>query len=116
MRLELKVSAPDTSRDRPVQAGDLFTQEDLDHVFDLVQARQKNFKEEPALMSFALVLFNLGDRYSSVMCTDEDHLWVGMREDLIAQDAKCPEGHDCVESTRLKLGWVEIPELIEQDG
>lgn len=94
----------------PPKAGDGITVEDIEMILEAVKNRQENFKDEPAKMSFALVLFNIGDRFAPVSCVAGE--WSGLKTDIPKSDnldelPKCPNGHVLIQGRGLKLGWLE---------
>lgn len=90
------------------KAGDRFTQEHLELIFEAIKKRQKNFPDEPAVMSMSLVMQNIGDRYSEVTCTEGE--WSSVKAAVIPTDGPplCPNGHEVVILNTVCLGWVAI--------
>lgn len=89
------------------KAGDQFTTDDFDMVLEAYEQRQRNFPNEPASFTFALVLFNIGDRFTPVECIEQE--WAGLKKDVPKSDGvpKCPNGHVLVQGLPLKLGWIQ---------
>ena len=96
--------------------GDPFTIADLEMVFNLVKKRRENFPTEDPKMSFGVVLFNLGDRYSPVTCVNGE--WSGIKQDLIGGSGvpQCPNGHVCMQGPGLKLGWINEIGQVEREN
>lgn len=89
------------------KAGDPFTQEDFDMVLEAVRQRQENFTSEPPVMSMALVMFNIGERFAPVTCIEGE--WEGLKYNIPKGDGipKCPNGHVMTQGKGLQLGWIE---------
>ena len=102
-----------TERDVPTgdgripKAGDPFTKADFDMIMDAVNYRQQKFPEENIVLSLALVMFNIGDRFAPVTCIEQE--WKGLKRDIPPGEGvpKCPNGHVLMQGNGLKLGWME---------
>ena len=111
MKVNLKVPmSDDTVEPEPAryipQVGSTFNLLDVQLAFELVRKRVENYPNEPANISLATVLVNMGDRYTPVVCIEGE--WQGIKEDLIGMDPpKCPNGHDCKTQPPLQLVWAQ---------
>jgi len=97
------------SDERIPAAGEPISEEDLDNVLEAVRARQVNFPDEPAVLSFGVVLMNIGDRYTKVRCINGE--WEGLKLEIPKGEGipTCPNDHPLIEAqTRLRLGWIEV--------
>lgn len=91
------------------QAGKALTTSDFDMIMEAVRRRTENFPGENPVMSLALVMFNIGDRYSQVTCVGEE-AWTALKCEVAQQPGKrvpmCPQGHVLTQDYGLSLGWV----------
>lgn len=91
------------------KAGEALTIKDVEVILEAVGARKKNFPDEPAAMTIALVLMNIGDRYAKVSCVAGE--WVGLKTDIPKSETndipKCPNGHVLTQDRGLSVGWVD---------
>lgn len=90
------------------KAGDPIDMEDFEMILEAVGARQKNFPNEPAALSMALVFFNIGDRFAHATCTNGE--WIGLKQDIPKTDGDvptCPDGHPLMLGYGLKIGWIQ---------
>lgn len=91
------------------KAGDFITTEDIEKMFEAIEMRQKNFPNEPRIISATLVAMNIGNRYRQVYCQEQE--WSGVITDVQmpdkGQDPKCPNGHLLIKGPSLRLAWVE---------
>ena len=89
------------------EAGQPLTIEDLDMILEAVAVRHNNFPNEPMAMTFMLVMFNIGDRFSPVECTNGE--WSGLKKDVgrTGDLPTCPDGHPLTQGPGLKLGWLK---------
>lgn len=102
------------------EVGSALTVAQFDDIFDAFWAnldRPKPGSEDDAKLTLGLVLFNFGDRYSTIRCVEGE--WEGVKLDLIkGREHKtlqkvptCPNGHRLKQDAGLALGWVEdVPE------
>lgn len=88
------------------QAGDPLTLQTLDMIIEAVEARKKNFPDEPSAMTLGLVLANIGDRFTPVRCVEGE--WEALKKDIPkgAGIPKCPNGHVLFQGKGLVLGWM----------
>lgn len=97
----------------PPKAGTPLTSDQFEMIMEAVGDRQKNFSDEPPLVSLWLVFSNIGDRFAPAVCVEEE--WRGFKKDIPehnAEDApRCPNGHPIRQGPRLSLGWVEDKEI-----
>mgnify|MGYP001183627664 CR=1 FL=1 len=91
------------------EAGKPLEVDDVEMILDAVAKRRENFPDEPAGLTFMLVLLNIGDRFAPVTCQEQE--WEGYIQDVPKGEGvpKCPNGHTLVRGNPLKLGWV-MPE------
>lgn len=89
------------------KAGDEFNREDFDMLLKAIEQRKDNFPDEPPTMTMALVMFNIGDRFSPVECVEQE--WTGIKSDVPKGEGvpKCPNGHVLMQGRGLRLGWIE---------
>lgn len=103
-----KALIPPSTPDGAPNIGTPLTLDDCEIIFEAFEARQRNWPDEPLIMSLALVLINIGDRYASVRCTGGE--WEGLLKDVPKKKGSntptCPVGHSLVKKQSLKLGWV----------
>lgn len=90
--------------------GDRINIHDAEEIWEAIQIRQKNFTDEPEVISFATVIFNIGDRYAPVSCVAGE--WSGLKRDVHkphdkTELPKCPNGHVLTQGSGLQLGWIE---------
>ena len=96
--------------------GDHLSTADVEMIAEAIEKRQKNFPTEPAILSFSLVLMNIGDRFRQLTCIEEE--WTGLTADVPKGEGtpKCPNGHPLNKGPSLKLVWVpEDYEWVEDD-
>lgn len=90
------------------EAGKVLTMDDVQEILDAVETRKRNFPDEPIEMTWALVLFNIGDRYASVSCINGE--WKGIKKDIPRNTGMhipvCPNGHPLTQGIGLQLGWL----------
>lgn len=88
------------------KAGDSITIKDVEEIVTAVVDRQQKFPGEPVGITIALVLMNIGDRYSPVECLEQE--WTGIKKDVPKGEGvpKCPNGHVLMQGPGLKLGWL----------
>lgn len=96
------------------KAGDPLTSDEFEYIMEAVGDRQRNFPDEPPLISLWTIFSNIGDRFASVICMEEE--WSGIKEDILKLDLadgppKCPNGHPIRQGPRLSIGWVEDKEI-----
>lgn len=85
---------------------------------DLTQAyatRRRNFPNEKIEMSLGLILFNLGERYATVVCDtlhSNNRFWMSLKKDVVVNGVPvCPMGHRLqVVKKGMRLAWVNEPE------
>lgn len=98
--------------------GDPLTADEFEMIMEAVGDRKRNFPDEPALMSMWVVFANIGDRFASVICMEEE--WSGLKKDIPkpeeGNDPKCPNGHPIRQGPRLSVGWVEDKEIQKGHG
>lgn len=76
-------------------------------IVEAIKRRQTNFPDEPLEMTVALILMNIGDRFTPLRCENKE--WRGLKKDLVVAedtDPTCPNGHDIIKERGLTLGWV----------
>lgn len=88
------------------KAGDFLTIVDVEHIVEAIVTRQEKFPGEPVGVTIALILMNIGDRYSPVECIEQE--WTGYKKDLERGEGvpKCPNGHVLTQGPGLKIGWL----------
>jgi hypothetical protein len=100
------------------KAGNPLTSDEFDMMMEAVQDRHKNFPDEPPVVILWTVFSNIGDRFSPVVCMEEE--WSGLKQDIpktsAGEDPKCPNGHPIRQGPRLSLGWVEDKEIQTRHG
>lgn len=98
--------------------GDPLTADEFEMIMEAVGDRQRNFPDEPPLVSLWVIFSNIGDRFASVTCIEEE--WSGLKQDIPkpdeGNDPKCPNGHPIRQGPRLSLGWVEDKEIQKGHG
>lgn len=111
MSVDAEKSSP-----RIPKAGDRVNIHDLEEIWEAIEQRQKNFKDEPREISFAVVFFNIGDRYAPVSCVNGE--WEGLKKDLVKPEKgkdlpdsasdlpRCPNGHVLTQGVGLQIGWM----------
>lgn len=85
-------------------------------IVEAIERRQKNFPTEPAILSFSLVLLNIGDRFQELTCIEGE--WIGFKKDVPQYEGnpKCPNGHPLNKGPALKLMWIpEDYEWVEDE-
>lgn len=97
----------DEKENRIPAPGDRVNMGDLEEIVEAIVQRGKNFPDEPGAMTIGLVLMNIGDRFTPVVCRHGE--WMGIKKDLQKGDGvpTCPNGHVLTEGKGLKLGWIE---------
>lgn len=88
--------------------GDPISMEDVEMIIEAIGKRIQNFPDEPPALAFALVMKNIGDRFTPVECLEKE--WTGIKFDVHKPeegDPKCPNGHPLMQGKELTLGWVE---------
>lgn len=92
---------------RVPKAGDTVTMEDFEMILEAVKQRQKNFPDEPASMTFAMIFMGIGDRFTPVTCKELE--WEGVKQDIPkgTDTPFCPNGHRLIMGPKISLGWVE---------
>ena len=90
------------------EIGAPLSMEDMDMIFEAVRDRQKNFPDEPAGLSFYIVISGIGDRFRPVQCTEQE--WEGIKKDIPKGEGvpKCPNGHVLFEGPGVTVGWVPV--------
>lgn len=93
-------------REHIPQAGDSLKIADIEILVSAIVDRQQNFPGEPVGLTIALVMMNIGDRYSPVECLEQE--WTGLKKDIPKGEGvpKCPNGHVLTQGAGLKLGWL----------
>ena len=90
------------------KAGDSLELADFNEILDALATRKRNFPTEPEDMRLGTVLFNIGDRFTKVVCVNGE--WNGMKKDAsrsVSGIPLCPNGHVMFETDPgPKLGWV----------
>mgnify|MGYP006191739129 CR=1 FL=1 len=77
-------------------------------VLEAIQTRLENFPGENPTVAMAVVMFNIGDRFTKLECMEQE--WKGVKADVIPEDGPphCPNGHPLRQGPTVKLGWVEV--------
>lgn len=81
--------------------------EDVEMISEAIVKRTENFPEEPLVMTVALVLSNIGDRFAPVQCINGE--WAGIKAQIPRGTGGvplCPNGHPMTQGDGLLLGWV----------
>lgn len=88
------------------KAGDALRIDDIEMILEAVEARSKNFPEEPVAVTLTIVMLNIGDRFSPVECVNGE--WSSLKKDVPKGEGlpKCPNGHVLTQGAGLKLGWL----------
>lgn len=88
------------------EIGEQITLHDIEMIFDLVAERGKKFPDEPGALTFAMVLMNVGDRFSTVQCTEQE--WSGTKQEASTLEGLpiCPNGHPLTYLSEMRLGWI----------
>lgn len=88
------------------KAGDFVGVPDVENIVEAIVIRQEKFPEEPVGVTIALILMNIGDRYSPVECIEQE--WTALKKDVPNGEGvpKCPNGHVLTQGPGLKLGWL----------
>jgi hypothetical protein len=82
----------------------------IEMVIDAVKKRRVNFPDEPIEMTLALILLNIGARFTPLECSGKE--WRGFKKDLFLGGGTltCPNGHEIEKGQGITLGWVLEPE------
>lgn len=90
------------------EAGKPLDIRDVYEIFEAVETRQKNFPGEPMSMTFLLILLNIGDRYSTVVCTQGE--WTSIKKEIPKGEGipTCPNGHPLTQTDGLTIGWLPV--------
>jgi hypothetical protein len=93
--------------DRVPKAGEAINREDLEMLTEAFATRQKNFPDEPAVITLSLILMHIGERFAPLTCIEQE--WTGYKWDIPKSEdqPKCPNGHDLTAGPGLVLGWME---------
>ena len=88
------------------QAGETLEGPGLELILNAVERRQKNFPDEPLKVTLALILMNIGDRFTPLRCTEGE--WKGYKWDISSSNdgLTCPNGHSIEKERTIALGWV----------
>lgn len=76
--------------------------------------RQEHWVDESLRQSIMVVLFNYGDKYTEVTCTQNE--WSGVKGDLESDGGlpHCPNGHPLFEmSGGKRLALIDVPFLLD---
>lgn len=86
--------------------GKAVSMEDVELILEAISKRKKNFPDEPGALTIALVLMNIGERYSTVTCQELE--WTGLKKDIPKSDEepRCPNGHSLTQVNTVQLGWI----------
>lgn len=86
--------------------GDHLKTEDIEMIVDAIDTRAANFPDEPKELTLALVLTNIGNRFTPLKCVGGE--WTGLIKDIPrSQDSPtCPDGHALIKGEGIKLGWL----------
>lgn len=78
----------------------------IEMIVEAVKRRQSNFPDEPFEITMALILMNIGDRFTPIRC--EGREWRGYKKDILPGegDPTCPNGHPLIKERGLRLGWI----------
>lgn len=89
------------------QVGDPIGVRDVEEIVEAIVSRQQKFPGEPVGLTIALILMNIGDRYSPVECIEQE--WTALKKDIPKGEGvpKCPNGHVLTQGPGLKLGWLQ---------
>lgn len=87
--------------------GDPISMEDVEMIMDAIGKRRQNFPDESVAITFALVLKNIGDRFTPVECIEQE--WKGIKFELPKGEGvpTCPNGHPLMQDRGITLGWVQ---------
>lgn len=90
------------------EAGKPLSTEDMDMIFAAVRDRQTNFPNEPAALSFYVVINGIGERFRQVECIEQE--WTGFKKDVILGNGAptCPNGHSLTQGAGLTIGWIVV--------
>lgn len=98
--------------------GQALSIDDIEMLAEAIQDRQRKFKDEAYIMSFALVLMNVGDRYAPVVCSEGE--WTGLKKDIPRTKGQpaCPSGHSLkLTGPGLTIGWLQTQDdAAEESG
>lgn len=83
--------------------GELLTNDQIEIIYEAIERRRVNFPGESEMLTLALVLNNIGARYTPIWC--EDCGYVGVLND-VGSSLKCPNEHDLMKGLPLRLGWL----------
>jgi hypothetical protein len=92
------------------RVGKPISEEDFDMIVEAITARHRNFPDEPANLTMAMVFTGIGKRFTPVECAEQE--WAGTVQDIPKGDGepKCPNGHPLTLGKTITIGWVEIPD------
>lgn len=90
------------------QVGQVLSVDDLEEIFTAVRGRIEKHPHEPPAVSFFTVISNIGERYRSVQCLEQE--WTGTKADIPPGegDPKCPNGHSLHAGPGIAIGWVPV--------
>lgn len=93
--------------ERIPREGERVNLEDVEMILEAVRQRKENFPDEAGVLLFALVLLNIGDRFTPVTCVHGE--WSGLKKDIPKGEGlpTCPEGHPLRQGEGLTLGWIK---------
>lgn len=88
------------------EIGDFLDVSEIEIIYAAVAQRRKNFPDEPEILALSLVLMNIGNRYTPVVCQEGE--WEGVIQDVPKGEGKpkCPNGHELTKGLPLKLAWL----------
>lgn len=93
------------------EAGAMLSHKDFDNLMELLHIRKDKFPNEELRVSLGVILFNLGDAFTHVICFGGE--WHGYKFNLQSGEGipTCPNGHVLMaDRPGLTLGWVENKE------
>jgi len=87
-------------------AGQPLTIHDVEEIIGAMEQRSTNFPDESFELTCAVILLNIGNRYTGVSCVEGE--WVGIKKDIPKGEGvpTCPNGHPLMEGAGLQLGWL----------
>lgn len=94
---------------RVPEDGDALNLEDAQMIIEAFIKRRENFPAEPSNMTLALILLNIGDRFATVTCIEEE--WTSLVQDIPKGTGvpKCPNGHVLTKGPGMHLAWMSDP-------